>query len=111
MSDSQGPITDLMVLNNNILIAIDNLSTEQLTDLLTKINNNTNPDSIILDLADGEYDNNSQINLEDIKNGMVTNKIDAIEEVVRVDESMIDNVTTIVTDNITVYDDINYSLS
>lgn len=106
MTDSQVPITDLMVLNNNILTAIDNLSTEQLTDLLTKINNNTNPDSIILDLADGEYDNNSQINLEDIKNGMVTNKIDAIEEVVRVDESMIDNVTTIVTDNITVYEDI-----
>ena len=49
MSDSQVPITDLMVLNNNILSAIDNLSTEQLTDLLTKINNNTNPDSIILD--------------------------------------------------------------
>ena len=53
MSSSQVPITDLMVLNNNILGAIDKLSTEQLTVLLTKINNDSNPDSIILDLADG----------------------------------------------------------
>ena len=66
-----------MILNNNIVEAIDNLNDGQLYELLTTINNSNDIDSIILDLADGVYDNSSQINLDDIKNGMVTNKINS----------------------------------
>lgn len=102
----QVPISDLMILNDNIVKAIDKLNEAQLHDLLATMNNGNDIDSIILDLADGVYDNSSQINLDDIKNGMITNKIDAIEEIVRVDESMIDNINTIETNKLILYDDI-----
>ena len=102
----QVPISDLMILNNNIVQAIDNLNDGQLHELLTTINNSHDIDSIILDLADGVYDNSSQINLDDIKNGMVTNKINSIEDIIKVDESIIQNINTIETNKLILYDDI-----
>jgi hypothetical protein len=93
-----------MILNNNIVSAIDNLTIEQLNNLLDEINNNDNADSIILDLADGEYDN--QIDINDIKNNMITNRLDELEEVLKVDESMLEGIDFIETNKIIVYDDI-----
>ena len=43
----QVPISDLMILNNNIVQAIDNLNDGQLHELLTTINNSNDIDSII----------------------------------------------------------------
>ena len=104
MSDPQVPISDLMFLNNNLVSAIDNLSIEQLYNLLDEINNNDNADSIILDLADGEYDN--QIDISDIKNNMITNRLDELEEVLKVDEGMLEGIDFIETNKIIVYDDV-----